>query len=197
METMEKRRVAANATAGNSEAVVRGWLESAAVRVGGSAAHDITIHDPRFYARVFRDGSLGLGEAYMEGWWDSEAVDQFASRMIAARIDDEVRRNPRVRANVMKAKLFNLQSVQRAFQVGEQHYDIGNDLYRAMLDRRMVYTCGYWKAADDLEAAQEAKLELVCRKIGARSGMRILELGCGWAASPNSRPSVMARKWWR
>jgi cyclopropane-fatty-acyl-phospholipid synthase len=49
-----------------------------------------------------------------------------------------------------------------------------------MLGRRMVYTCGYWKNADNLDAAQEAKLDLICRKLGARPGMRILDLGCGW-----------------
>ena len=66
--------------------------------------------------------------------------------------------------------------------MGIKHYDLGNDLYQAMLDKRMVYTCGYWKNASNLDDAQEAKLDLVCRKIGAHQGMRILELGCGWGS---------------
>jgi cyclopropane-fatty-acyl-phospholipid synthase len=83
---------------------------------------------------------------------------------------------------LLKSRLFNLQSPTRAFEVGEYHYDLGNDLYRAMLDRRMNYTCGYWKNATDLDEAQEAKLDLVCQKIGAHPGMRVLELGCGWGS---------------
>jgi hypothetical protein len=74
--------------------------------------------------------------------------------------------------------------------VGERHYDVGNDLYQAMLGQRMVYTCAYWRKADDLDAAQEAKLDLVCRKIGARPGIRILDLGCGWGGFA-ARPVIM------
>jgi cyclopropane-fatty-acyl-phospholipid synthase len=82
----------------------------------------------------------------------------------------------------LKAKLFNLQKPGRAYQVGEEHYDIGNDLYTAMLDKRMLYTCGYWAAADNLDAAQEAKLDLVCRKINLEPGMTVLDLGCGYGS---------------
>jgi cyclopropane-fatty-acyl-phospholipid synthase len=76
----------------------------------------------------------------------------------------------------------NMQSSARAYQVGEYHYDLGNDLYEAMLDKRMNYTCGYWRRAKTLDDAQEAKLDLVCKKIGVQPGMRILELGCGWGS---------------
>ncbi|MBO7942481.1 class I SAM-dependent methyltransferase, partial [Streptomyces sp. S9] len=74
---------------------------------------------------------------------------------------------------------------RRSFTVGERHYDLGNDLYRAMLGQRLVYSCGYWRdrngaALRDLDAAQEAKLDLVCRKLGLKPGMRVLDIGCGW-----------------
>src|SRR6185295_7694888 len=63
---------------------------------------------------------------------------------------------------------------------GERHYDLGNDLFQAMLGRRLVYSCGYWNNATTLDEAQEAKLDLVCRKLGLRRGMRVLDIGCGW-----------------
>jgi cyclopropane-fatty-acyl-phospholipid synthase len=84
--------------------------------------------------------------------------------------------------HLLQSKLMNMQAPSRAFEVGEQHYDLGNDLYRAMLDKRLNYTCAYWKNAANLDEAQEAKLDLVCRKIGLKPGMHVLELGCGWGS---------------
>ncbi|MFE7595292.1 class I SAM-dependent methyltransferase [Kitasatospora sp. NPDC057512] len=63
------------------------------------------------------------------------------------------------------------------------HYDVGNDFYRIVLGSSMVYSCAYWAPeAKSLEAAQEAKLDLICRKIGLRPGMRLLDVGCGWGS---------------
>lgn len=163
-----------------SEAIVRELLERAGITVGGSSDHDIAVHDPRFYARVLRDGSLGFGESYVDGWWDSPALAETMYRILCARLDLAVRESWQMTAHVLRARLLNLQAASRAFQVGERHYDLGNDFYAAMLDRRLVYTCGYWKDATDLDQAQEAKLDLVCRKIGLRRGMKVLDLGCGW-----------------
>jgi cyclopropane-fatty-acyl-phospholipid synthase len=75
-----------------------------------------------------------------------------------------------------------LQKPSRAFEVGQKHYDLGNDLFIAMLDKRLNYTCGYWKNATNLDEAQEAKLELVCKKINLQPGMAVLELGCGFGS---------------
>ncbi len=74
----------------------------------------------------------------------------------------------------------NMQSRARAGQIAEKHYDLGNDVYRVMLDERMVYTCGYWKDAKTLSEAQEHKLDLVCRKAQLKPGMRVLDVGCGF-----------------
>ncbi|HEX2209798.1 MAG TPA: cyclopropane fatty acyl phospholipid synthase [Longimicrobium sp.] len=164
------------------ERFVRELLGQAGITIDGSAPHDITVHDRRFYRRVARDGSLGLGESYMDGWWDCPAIDQMIARIHRANLPASIRRNWRLLLTALQARLLNLQSVRRAFEVGRRHYDIGNDLYRAMLDRRMVYTCAYWNGAKTLEQAQEAKLELICRKLGLRPGMRVLELGCGWGS---------------
>jgi cyclopropane-fatty-acyl-phospholipid synthase len=159
--------------------LMRDLLGRAGVTVGGAAPWDIQIHDDRVYPRVLRDGTMGVGEAYVEGWWDSPALDQMLERIIRARVDLELRDSWVLLAHAVRARIFNRQAV-RAFEVGERHYDVGNDLYEAMLGRRMMYTCAYFKGTDDLDAAQEAKLDLVCRKIGLRRGMRVLDLGCGW-----------------
>ncbi len=164
------------------EAMIRELLEPTGIEINGSHPYDIQVHDQRFYSRVLRDSSLGLGEAYMDGWWDCESIDSFIDRVLRARLDEKIKKNLRLAAQVFLAGLFNRQSRSRAYQVGEEHYDLGNDLYRSMLDKRLNYTCAYWKNARNLDEAQEEKLKLVCRKIGIHPGMKILELGCGWGA---------------
>ena len=150
------------------EKIVRDLLEQAGIQVNGSNPWDIRVHNERLYRRVLADSTLGLGESYMEEWWDCEAIDQFVDRIFSARLGDQFRKSFQLAYRAMLARLFNRQSSGRAYQVGERHYDLGNELYRAMLDKRLNYTCAYWKDAASLDEAQEAKLELVCRKIGAR-----------------------------
>jgi cyclopropane-fatty-acyl-phospholipid synthase len=155
-------------------------LKKADVTIGGDRPQDITVHDERLFNRAIRYGTLGLGEAYMDGWWDANALDVFIDTVLRARLDKAIAINFVSILTIAKAFLFNLQSSSRAFKVGEMHYDLGNDLYEAMLDKRMVYTCGYWKDAKNLDEAQEAKLDLVCKKIGLQKGDHILDIGCGW-----------------
>lgn len=154
-------------------------LEGAGVHLDGPRPWDIRVSDARFHRRVLAQGSLGLGESYMDGWWDAESLDELLCRLLRARLEQRV---PGVGAMLdgIAASLMNLQTRRRARQVGERHYDLGNELYAAMLGRRMVYSCGYWRDAPDLDAAQEAKLDLCCRKLGLRPGMRLLDIGCGW-----------------
>ncbi|WP_127145696.1 cyclopropane fatty acyl phospholipid synthase [Pelagibacterium montanilacus] len=149
------------------------------VVVGGSRPWDVQVHDERLYGRVMTQGSLGLGEAYMDGWWDAEAVDQFLYRLMTADIGSRIRFDFALAAATLKGMVLNTQR-WRATEVGEKHYDIGNDLYRRMLDTRMIYSCAYWREADTLDAAQEAKLDLICRKIGLREGQTVLDVGSGW-----------------
>jgi cyclopropane-fatty-acyl-phospholipid synthase len=130
---------------------------------------------------VLRDGTLGAGETYMEGWWDSPALDQTIDRLQRIQLVETLRDNWMIVPHLLKARVMNLQTLRRAFGNGQHHYDIGNELYEAMLDRRMLYTCALWSTgARTLDEAQEAKLELVCTKVGLRAGMRVLDLGCGW-----------------
>lgn len=157
-------------------------LKKADVQIGDSRPQDITVHDERLFNRVIRHGSLGLGEAYMDGWWDANRLDEFFNTVLSEHLDQKIRANLTSFWTVAKAYFLNLQSSSRAFIVGEEHYDLGNDLYEAMLDKRMVYTCGYWANAHTLDEAQEAKLDLVCKKIGLKAGDRILDIGCGWGS---------------
>ena len=165
-----------------SETIIRGLLASADIEVNGSNPWDIQIHDDRFYRRVLSEIELGLGESYMDGWWDCQAIDQFVDRALRARLERKIKGNWKILFHLLRYRLFNLQTSSRAFKVGEHHYDLGNDLYRAMLDKRLNYTCAYWRDASNLDEAQEAKLDLICRKIGLKPGMTVLELGCGWGS---------------
>ena len=154
-------------------------LAQAGVHPGGAAPTDPVIHDSRFHARVMAQASLGLGESYMDGWWDVESLDGMLCCIMRSRIDQRVHGVGEI-ADTLRARLLNLQTGRRTYAVGERHYDLGNDLFEAMLGQRMVYSCGYWRDAETLDQAQEAKLDLVCRKLGLRPGMRVLDIGCGW-----------------
>jgi cyclopropane-fatty-acyl-phospholipid synthase len=151
------------------------------IQINGDRPWDLQVHDPRFYGYVLGGGSLALGESYMKKWWDCTALDQLVYRLFKAGI------NYRVVAfadkmNALIARIINWQSQTRAFHIGETHYNVGNDLYKMMLDKRMVYSCAYWKKSQTLDEAQEAKLELVCQKLALAPGMTVLDIGCGWGS---------------
>ncbi len=166
----------------NAETTVRDLLALAGVEVNGKHPWDVQVHNPALYSRVLSESSLGLGEAYMDGWWDCEAIDQLVYRVLMADINQKVKGDWRLAWRVLRGRILNDQTKARALEVGKEVYDLGNDLYCAFLDKRLNYTCGYWKTATTLDEAQEAKLELVCRKIGLKPGMTVLEFGCGWGS---------------
>ncbi len=152
------------------------------VRVNGVRPSDIQIRDERFYKTVLRGGTLAFGEAYMAGWWEADALDELVARLLSSKIDRKIRLTPGNALLFLETVLSNPGRRTKAFEIGQKHYDIGNDLFVRMLDRRMTYTCGYWHDAKDLDAAQEAKLDLVCRKLDLRKGQKILDIGCGWGS---------------
>lgn len=166
----------------NPKQQAREILSLADIVINGNRPWDLQVHNEKFYSRVLTHGSLGLGESYMDGWWDCPALDEFVYRILRARLADKVKKNWRLLGQLALSVLFNPQAPSRAFIIGERHYDIGNDLYLNMLDKRLVYTCGYWQEAANLDDAQEAKLDLVCRKIGLKAGQRVLDIGCGWGS---------------
>jgi cyclopropane-fatty-acyl-phospholipid synthase len=172
------------------ENVITKMFAKAGITVNGNNPWDIQIHDPRVYHRMVTDGQLGFGESYMDGWWDAQQLDETAARVVRADLPAEVRRNKPVLFLVIRNKLLNATEGERAYTVGQKHYDIGNELYERMLDPDMNYTCGYWKDFKNIETAwkdpknlhkaQLAKLDLVCRKLGLKKGMKVLEPGCGF-----------------
>ncbi len=154
----------------------------AGFQFNGNAPWNIKVVDQRLYRRILLDGSLGFGEAYVEGWWECERLDQLFHRLLNAEIDLRVDNWMRLRllGEVLRHALFNLQSNRRAFMVGERHYDIGNDVFETMLDSTMSYSCGYWRQSATLEDAQRNKLDLICRKLELQPGERLLDIGVGW-----------------
>ncbi len=160
--------------------IVEALLAKAGVRINGSEPWDIQIKDDRFYAAVIKNGSRGLGESYMAGWWDCVKIDELIQRLLKANIQKDVRRNLKTLLHYLSAVLFNLQSYARAPIVARKHYDLGNDLFFSFLDPNNQYSCGYFQDTDDLTKAQEKKLELICRKIDVRPEDHVLDIGCGW-----------------
>ncbi|VVB79335.1 Ubiquinone biosynthesis O-methyltransferase [uncultured archaeon] len=166
----------------NAEKIVQQLLSLADVKIGGNRPGDIKVNTPEFYSRVLGGGSLALGESYMDGWWDCKELDVFFDKILHAEIDKKAMRLKNVVLPFLKAKLTNMQTKSKAKEVGEKHYDVGNDLYKLMLDKRMCYSCGYWKNAKTLDEAQEAKLDLICKKLKLKKGMKVLDIGCGWGS---------------
>jgi cyclopropane-fatty-acyl-phospholipid synthase len=154
-------------------------LEHAGIHLDGSGANDMRVHDERLYARVFAHGSLGLGESYMDGWWDADDLPGMFTRLLNSHLDVELRSLDTLLAH-LKARFINMQRGDNAFEIGKAHYDLGNELFKAMLGKRLVYSCGYWAQATNLDDAQVAKLDLICRKLKLQPGQRVLDIGCGW-----------------
>ena len=151
-------------------------LASAGIEENGSQPWDIQVHNPRLYWRILAQGSLGLGESYMDGWWDCEALDEFFARVLNLGLDHRVGGLNQIKVFGL-SRLLNMQNRTRSKRVARQHYDVGNDLYSEMLDQRMMYSCGYWRRAETLAEAQEAKLELIACKLDLQPNTRILDIG--------------------
>nr|QBK91817.1 MAG: mycolic acid cyclopropane synthetase [Pithovirus LCPAC304] len=144
----------------------------------------IAVYDERVYDRLLKDRNLGMGESYMEGWWDCKRLDDFICQVQRKQIGPKIQWGwwtwIRWGALYSWSWVFNLQSYDKSLEVGASHYDLGEELYGTMLDSRMMYSCGYWKDATTLDLAQEAKCELICQKLGLKEGMTVLDIGCGW-----------------
>jgi len=153
----------------------------AEIEVNGQKPGDIQVHESDFFPRILRGGSLALGESYMAGWWDCQAVDQFIYRVLSNNLEQHAAKNKlKMIGPFLRSAFSNPQNPTRAWEVGRVHYDIGNELFARMLGQSMAYSCAYWENADNLDQAQENKLELICRKLKLQSGMKLLEVGCGW-----------------
>lgn len=164
--------------------IVSELLNEAGIEINGSQPFDIHVRNEQFYKRVLQQGSIGLGESYMDGWWDCERLDIFFHHALRHGLDKKLPHNFSDTLKIAIARIRNLQTPKRARMVGEEHYDLGNDLFSRMLDPYMQYSCGYWKelenTPENLALAQEKKLKLICEKLQLKPGMRLLDIGCGW-----------------
>lgn len=162
--------------------VVREILSRADVVIGGHRPWDIRVVNDEFYTRVLDEGCRAAGEAYVDGWWDAPRLDQFFHRIFLSNLDRTMTDGLRTKFEVLCARLFRRSEGRQARREAEARREPGSDLYQAMLGKRMTSTCAYWKGASTLDEAEEAKLELVCRKLELKPGMTVLEYGCGWGA---------------
>lgn len=155
-------------------------LSEADVKINGKRPWDIQVHNENFYRRVLSQGALGLGESYMDGWWDAEKLDEFFNRILKAELDKKAGVDVKTILLGLKSRIFNMQSKSGSKKVAEQHYDLSTKLYESFLDPYNQYTCGYFKDTDDLNKAQEQKLDLICKKLQLDSKEKVLDIGCGW-----------------
>lgn len=157
-------------------------LAAGDIHINGGRPWDVRIVNEDIFRRVVAQGMLGVGEGYMDGWWECDQLDEMIARAFRANFHRQIRPAKEF-IFALPAHIRNLQSKARAYQVGRRHYDLGQDLYRKMLDQRMIYSCGYWKEAKTLKEAQEHKLDLIARKLQFEPGMRVLDIGCGWGGA--------------
>lgn len=162
------------------KSLIQGYLKPLDININGGNPWDIQVHNEDFYARVINEGALGLGETYMDKWWDCQSLDILFDKILRAHLDQHVRIPLNFKLKLLLARIINYQTKSRAKHVAYKHYDLGNQLFINMLDKRMIYSCGYWKETETLEDAQTAKLDLICKKLQLEHGQRLLDIGCGW-----------------
>lgn len=164
----------------DAKSKIQSLLSIAQITVNGPEPWDIQVKDESLYNRLLSAGSVGLGESYMDGWWWAKSLEQFFTRLVKSRIEEHISWNIPTLLLFLKSSFLNMQTLRRSKKVAREHYDIGNDLYMAFLDPYNQYTCGYFKNTEDLNTAQEQKLDLICRKLMLKPQDRVLDIGCGW-----------------
>ncbi len=161
-------------------------LRSADVRLDGERPWDLQLDGADAIHQLIRAllerGSLGLGDSYVDGLWRCDALDQLFTRLLLAQADSQLAQGSWLRSAgwLLRERLLNLQSPARCRVAIRHHYDISPQVYAAMLDPWLQYSCGYWQHATCLAQAQEHKLRLICEKLELRPGQRLLDIGCGW-----------------
>lgn len=150
------------------------------IRIDGDVPWSPKVHDERVYARILRGGMLGAGDAYVDGDWDCDALDELSARFNRLGLDQSLGTIRRGLASTLNRALVNRQRVRAAAANVRAHYDRGDDLYAAMLGETMVYSCAYWRTANTLDDAQRAKLDIVCAKLQLGEHQSLLDVGCGY-----------------
>jgi cyclopropane-fatty-acyl-phospholipid synthase len=151
----------------------------------GENPWDIKVKNHNFYKRLILKGSLGLGESYMEGWWDCDDLEEFFYRIIKSKVRNRIRKNTKLLSQLFIAKILNQQTIQKSKKVIDIHYNLDIEIFEAMLGETMAYTCGYWKNAESLDEAQYAKFDLICKKLDLKKNDKVLDIGSGFGGLAN------------
>lgn len=157
---------------------VRETLARAGVLIDGPNPWDIHVRNERWYYRIWQEGSVGLGESYVDGWWECGRIDELVRRLLLAGIHE--RFNLLRLLKILPLHAGNPQSGRGGMMIADHHYDRGNDLFFSFLDPYCQYSCAYFRDADDLDKAQQEKLNLICRKLDLKAGEHLLDIGSGW-----------------
>ncbi len=159
---------------------IKTLLQKSGIIINGPNPWDISVHNPGGYVRVFRDKNLGLGESYMEGWWDSRKLDEFFCRVLSTNLSRDIKGSFRHMLYYLPGFLFNLQTKARARIISAHHYNLGNELFFSFLDPYNQYSCGFFDNTDDLNTAQMKKLKIISDKLELKKEDHLLDIGCGW-----------------
>ncbi|MGA8832943.1 MAG: class I SAM-dependent methyltransferase, partial [Desulfomonilaceae bacterium] len=163
-----------------SKEIVTELFMDAGIRVNGDNPFDIHVHNDKFYDRALSLKNLGMGEAYMEGWWECERLDQFVDRLLSAELPERVRGSWKLLLPVLKALVFNLQSLGRSRIIADRHYNLDNELFFSFLDPYNQYSCAYFSGTEDLKQAQLNKMDLIIAKLRLEPSDNVLDIGFGW-----------------
>lgn len=165
-----------------TKTLLKKYLDSADIAINGNRPFDIRVNNEKMYEKLLLEPSLGAGETYVDGWWDSDQLDEVFFRICRLNLDSKIYSKWHMAVFSMLYKLINFQTITRSKKVAEKHYNLGNDFYRDMLGETLAYTCGYWAKAKNLDESQYDKFELICRKIKLQPNEKVLDLGCGWGS---------------
>jgi cyclopropane-fatty-acyl-phospholipid synthase len=160
-------------------------LSPTGITINGTNPWDIIVKDDRTFSLIFRNQNLGLGESYIDGWWDCQRLDEFFCRILKAGLDTRIKAGYKFLTYALCASLFNLQSKMRSYIVAERHYDLDNELFSSFLDPYSQYSCAYFDGTEDLNEAQLKKMNLICKKINIQESDHVLDIGCGWGGLAN------------
>ncbi|HEX7534652.1 MAG TPA: cyclopropane fatty acyl phospholipid synthase [Syntrophales bacterium] len=150
------------------------------ITINGNSPWDMHVRDERIFPRLLQDKSLGLGESYMEGWWDCRQLDEFVCKILTGGLERRIKDSLKLLVPVLSAMLFNMQSKIRSRVVAEQHYDLDDELFMSFLDPYNQYSCAYFDGTENLNEAQLKKMDMTCKKLNLGKDDNVLDIGCGW-----------------
>ena len=165
------------------EKEMRRVLEDANIEIGGNRDWDIHIKNKSNFNKIFLQGEIGFGESYVKGYFECKKLDELIYKLLCKLpYKENLSSMSSIYSFILKI-FINPQNMRRATKVAKKHYDIQPSFFKEILDKRMIYSCGYWHNTTNLDEAQEKKLDLIAQKLEFYPGMKVLDIGCGWGGS--------------